>query len=104
MTGLWKKMAAYWRVKMAIPLQKVTTLVIPKHHTADFFSITETERNDAMELLRYLSGKLVENAPSVMGFNIEMNCSEKAGQSIFQAHWHLIPRRQGDSESKRGGI
>ena len=104
MTGLWKKRAAYWRVKMAIPLQKVTTLVIPKHHTADFFSITETERNDAMELLRYLSGKLVENAPSVMGFNIEMNCSEKAGQSIFQAHWHLIPRRQGDSESKRGGI
>lgn len=64
MAGLWKKMAAYWRVKMAIPLQKVTTLVIPNHHTADFFSITETERNDAMELLRYPSGSWLRTLPA----------------------------------------
>ncbi len=93
-----------WAREDGYPVTEGHHLVIPKRHTADFFSMTDTERNDAMELLRYLRGKLLENDPSIMGFNIGMNCGEEAGQSIFHAHWHLIPRRQGDSESKRGGV
>ena len=33
-----------------------------------------------------------------------MNCDESAGQIIFHAHIHLIPRRDGDNPNPRGGV
>ncbi len=33
-----------------------------------------------------------------------MNSGEAAGQTVFHAHWHLIPRREGDCEEPRGGV
>ena len=38
------------------------------------------------------------------GFNIGMNCEESAGQTVFHAHIHLIPRRDGDTPHPRGGV
>jgi ATP adenylyltransferase len=29
---------------------------------------------------------------------------EKSGQSVFHAHIHLIPRRDGDTPHPRGGV
>jgi diadenosine tetraphosphate (Ap4A) HIT family hydrolase len=40
----------------------------------------------------------------VTGFNIGMNIGESAGQTVFHAHIHLIPRRDGDCDNPRGGI
>jgi ATP adenylyltransferase len=39
-----------------------------------------------------------------IGFNIGMNCGASAGQTIFHAHIHLIPRRGGDVDDPRGGV
>ena len=33
-----------------------------------------------------------------------LNSAEAAGQIVFHAHWHLIPRREGDCEEPRGGV
>lgn len=33
-----------------------------------------------------------------------LNSGEAAGQAVFHAHWHLIPRRVGDCEEPRGGV
>lgn len=41
---------------------------------------------------------------SVSGFNMGVNCGKLAGQSIFHAHIHLIPRRDGNAENPRGGV
>ena len=41
---------------------------------------------------------------SVTGFNVGMNSGESAGQTIFHAHIHLIPRRDKDTPSPRGGV
>ena len=41
---------------------------------------------------------------TIDGFNIEMNCGEVAGQTIFHCHVHLIPRRKGDVANPRGGV
>jgi diadenosine tetraphosphate (Ap4A) HIT family hydrolase len=41
---------------------------------------------------------------TVTGFNIGMNCGESAGQTIFHAHLHHIPRRDGDTSNPRGGV
>jgi hypothetical protein len=33
-----------------------------------------------------------------------LNSGEAAGQTVFHAHWHLIPRREADCEQPRGGV
>ena len=38
------------------------------------------------------------------GFNIGINDSKDAGQTIPHCHIHLIPRRKGDVENPRGGV
>ena len=38
------------------------------------------------------------------GFNIGININADAGQTIWHAHIHVIPRYKGDVENPRGGI
>ena len=41
---------------------------------------------------------------SITGFNIGINISRYAGQTIFHCHIHIIPRRQGDTPNPKGGV
>jgi diadenosine tetraphosphate (Ap4A) HIT family hydrolase len=38
------------------------------------------------------------------GFKFGMNCGKSAGQTIFHAHIHLIPKRDGDTSNPRGVV
>jgi len=40
----------------------------------------------------------------VTGFNLGINVGHDAGQTVFHAHIHLIPRRFGDVQNPRGGV
>jgi diadenosine tetraphosphate (Ap4A) HIT family hydrolase len=62
------------------------------------------ERRDADSLLRLLKEALCKNDPTINGYNIGVNCGESAGQTIFHVHYHLIPRRDGDTQNPRGGV
>jgi ATP adenylyltransferase len=55
-------------------------------------------------LLLILKSRISTADRTVTGFNIGMNCGESAGQSVFHAHIHLIPRRDGDTRHPRGGV
>ena len=79
-------------------------LIIPKRHAEDYFSLTQTEKRDADALLRELRDELASADVSISGFNVGVNCGEDAGQTIFHAHVHLIPRRKGDTPDPRGGV
>ncbi|MDD4335351.1 MAG: HIT family protein [Desulfotomaculaceae bacterium] len=79
-------------------------LIIPHRHTADYFTMTTQELHDAADLIRYLRDKITSEDPTVLGFNVGINCGETAGQSVMHAHIHLIPRRKGDSENPLGGV
>lgn len=46
----------------------------------------------------------MEKDETVVGFNVGFNDGEAAGQTVFHAHWHLIPRRTGDVGDPRGGV
>jgi len=93
-----------WAHEDIYPVSEGHHLIIPKRHTQDLFSMTETERHDADALIRRLREKLIARDHSIKGFNVGMNCGAESGQSIFHAHWHLIPRRKGDSKAKKGGV
>ena len=66
--------------------------------------MTESEKEDASDLLRVLKKKLEEKDETITGFNIGMNSGESAGQTVMHAHIHLIPRRRGDTPNPRGGV
>jgi len=86
------------------PVADRHSLIIPFRHTPDFFTMTTDERNDAFELVERLRQNLLNDDPSVLGFNLGMNCGQAAGQTVMHAHIHLIPRRAGDVIDPRGGV
>ena len=86
------------------PVTAHHTLVLPRRHTPDFFSMTPQERRDAEALILSLKDEILKSDHSVVGFNVGINCGEAAGQTIMHAHVHLIPRRLGDTTNPRGGV
>jgi diadenosine tetraphosphate (Ap4A) HIT family hydrolase len=79
-------------------------LIVPKRHAEDYFSMTETEKRDADRLILVLRDRMLAMDSSVTGFNIGSNTGKSAGQTIFHAHIHFIPRRDGDTTHPRGGV
>ncbi len=91
-------------IRDGFPVTPLHTLVIPKRHAADYFSLTREELMACDELLRRLREMILRDDPSVAGFNIGINAGAAAGQTIFHCHLHLIPRRPGDVPNPRGGV
>lgn len=87
------------------PVNKGHVLVIPKRHFEDFFEATEEEILSIYRLLDKCK-ELLDKDLKPDGYNVGINIGEKAGQSIFHLHVHLIPRYIGDIEEERlkGGI
>ncbi len=86
------------------PVTEDHTLIIPKRHVETWFDLTEQEQQAANQLLSSLREQRIQKDSSITGFNIGMNCGESAGQTVMHCHIHLIPRRDGDCESPRGGV
>jgi len=91
-------------IKDSHPVSEGHYLIIPKRHSADFFSLTQTEKADADALVQILRKNLLSEDKTITGFNIGTNAGESAGQTIFHCHIHLIPRRDGDTPAPRGGV
>jgi diadenosine tetraphosphate (Ap4A) HIT family hydrolase len=86
------------------PVTEGHCLIIPKRHATDFFELTMAESNAINYLMIELKKLLCDSDPSITGFNIGMNAGESAGQTVFHSHTHLMPRREGDVASPRGGV
>ncbi|MCL7748775.1 HIT family protein [Halalkalibacter alkaliphilus] len=85
------------------PVSKGHALIIPKRHVADYFDTTEEEKEALHSLVQQVR-ELQKDQFSPDGFNVGMNCGEAAGQTIFHAHIHVIPRYKGDMANPRGGV
>lgn len=88
----------------AFPVTEHHTLIIPKRHVSDFFSLYQPERNAIQSLLEQRRNTILKVDPSVKGFNIGNNIDEAAGQTVMHCHTHLIPRRDGDVTNPQGGV
>ena len=88
----------------AFPVTPGHTLIITRRHVRDYFSLTEKEVEDCDALLREMREHILKTDEGVKGFNIGANCGETAGQTVDHFHMHLIPRKDGDVDSPRGGI
>ena len=85
------------------PLNPGHCLVVPRRHVADFFELNQPEQADIWSLVSELKTRIdMERAPA--GYNVGINVGAAAGQTVWHAHVHLIPRHVGDVEDPRGGV
>jgi diadenosine tetraphosphate (Ap4A) HIT family hydrolase len=98
------ELGSVWAVQDRYPVSEGHHLIVPKRHTADWFEMSADEKRDADELIRVICNKLQAADSTITGFNIGINCGKSAGQTIFHAHIHLIPRRDGDTPDPTGGV
>lgn len=96
--------ALVYAIRDGFPVTPLHTLVIPKRHAEDFFTLTEDEILACNQLILEVRQRILDQDPAVQGFNIGMNAGEVAGQTVFHCHIHLIPRRKGDVDNPRGGV
>lgn len=85
------------------PVSNGHTLIIPKKHCADYFDLTFREQSACMFMLNTVK-EILKKKLNPDGFNVGINVSEAAGQTIPHVHIHLIPRYKGDTEEPRGGV
>ena len=77
------------------PVTAGHALVIPKAHHATLFELPADTGRDLTLALQAV-GKKVMAATKAQGLNVGMNVFEAAGQLVLHAHYHLIPRYDGD--------
>lgn len=91
-------------VRDTTPVTLFHTLILPYRHAPTYFDLTEPELAAVNGLLRQLRSEIVTADPLVKGFNVGANVGLVSGQTIFQCHIHLIPRREGDVPDPLGGV
>lgn len=67
------------------------TLVIPKAHAANIYNIAPSDLHTLMDTTQKMA-RAVKQAMEADGINLSMNNDQAAGQIIFHAHMHVIPR------------
>lgn len=85
------------------PVSPGHTLIVPRRHAATIWDLSDEEYAACFALLRE-ARVILETRHKPDGFTVGANCGEAAGQSVWHAHIHLIPRYKGDVPDPRGGV
>lgn len=85
------------------PVSKGHILIIPKNHNSNYFDLSLEEQKECLILLNNAK-KVIDKEFNPDGYNIGVNINKDAGQTIWHAHIHLIPRYNGDVVEPRGGV
>lgn len=77
------------------PVQYGHTLVIPKAHHRNLLELPDSLWAEMGQVCRRVA-QAQQAALNAPGFNIGMNNFEAAGQVVFHAHLHVVPRYPDD--------
>ena len=91
-------------IRDGFPVTELHTLIIPRRHCAGYFDLYQPELNAMNQLIQLIRESVMKEDSTVSGFNLGANAGTDAGQTIMHCHMHLIPRRNGDVKSPRGGV
>lgn len=82
----------------AAPATRGHALILPKSHAADIYELDEELAAKAFVLAKRMTKKMTDKL-GCEGFNIVQNNGERAGQTVFHFHMHLIPRYADDGQT-----
>ncbi len=78
------------------PFSEVHTLIIPKLHHASISDIDDIVLAQMFVVAKKVSKQLTLKNNKIEGFNYVLSDGEVAGQDVFHAHLHVIPRFKKD--------
>ncbi|MDG1097161.1 MAG: HIT family protein [Methylophilaceae bacterium] len=85
------------------PVSEGHILIIPFRHVSNYFELSEKEKSACFELVDLVKQQIdILYKPD--GYNVGININEVAGQTIWHAHIHLIPRYSNDVPNPKGGV
>ncbi len=99
----WLRRSYHLHVQITFQFLNGHALVISKRHVASIWEMRAEEYIDAFNLIGQVKD-ILQKQFEPEGFNVGVNCGEAAGQTVFHAHIHIIPRYTGDVPSPRGGV
>lgn len=76
-------------------------LIIPRSHSETVFDLTEVEWCETYTLLQQVK-TLLDGQYEPDGYNIGWNSGTVAGQDVFHAHLHVIPRFKDEPLAGKG--
>lgn len=76
-------------------------LIIPRFHSETVFDLTEVEWCETYTLLQQVK-TLLDEQYEPDGYNIGWNSGTVAGQDVFHAHLHVIPRFKDEPLAGKG--
>ncbi len=91
-------------IRDAYPVTDGHSLLIQRRHVVSPNDLFQPELNAMWALSEKVRTALSASDPTIAGFNFGSNDGETAGQTVMHPHFHIIPRRVGDTEHPRGGV
>ncbi len=79
------------------PISKGHTLIVPKVPFVNLFDGNASSLTQMMTTAQKVANGLIKSGLAT-GVNLIMNCGESAGQEVFHAHLHVVPRTEGDGK------
>lgn len=76
-------------------------LIVPKSHRETVFDLTQKEWEATYSLLQDVK-ELLDKMYQPDGYNVGWNCGRVAGQEVFHAHLHVIPRFRDEPLAGKG--
>lgn len=73
------------------PVNEGHVLIIPKDHYENIYEIPEDMLNNLIKTAKMMS-LVIKKTMQADGINVYMNNEKAAGQIIYHAHIHIIPR------------
>lgn len=77
------------------PVNSGHTIIIPKKHHETFLDLPDDILTKVLMVIKKIAPAIV-NGTGASGFNLNLNNGRVAGQMVFHAHWHIIPRHESD--------
>jgi len=77
------------------PLVEGHTLIVPREHFENLWELPAALGAELTAALQRV-GRAIMAGTGASGLNVVMNNGPAAGQLVPHAHWHLIPRFEGD--------
>jgi len=76
-------------------------LIIPAAHAENFLEVPADTMHAMTDTAKKIAEAIKRTDLRMDGFVLQMNTGKAAGQSVFHAHLHLIPRFDGEAEEQR---
>jgi diadenosine tetraphosphate (Ap4A) HIT family hydrolase len=83
------------------PILVGSGIIVPRAHRRDLFELSQEEWTAVFQLLLGVKAA-IDRALAPEGYNIGWNCGVAAGQEVFHAHMHVIPRFRDEPLAGKG--